>query len=310
MFIPKTVKFIWDNAMICSTNSRITVDAENKYFCSVEGVLFTKSMKTLVNYPANRAGGEYSIPEQTAWLATGAFSLNKNLSRLYVGKKVVANGIACWGVYYDNSRNTVLGGWRRIAYDLKRTENTGIIVDEENTAFTSDGKWLYSKDKTKAYCYFNREATEIEIPATVTSFDDDVFMNFTMLKRFTVADGNTAFAVRDGILYNKVFTEIVYIPVKVSGTVTLPATITRLGDDVNTGFSYKYITEINISVTLKYLGSSSFSRPYSLERINYGGTMEQWLAIEKQERWVSGTEKFVIVCTDGVLDVNGNRVTT
>ncbi len=309
VFIPKTVKFIWDNAMICSTNSRITVDAENKYFCSVDGVLFTKSMKTLVNYPANRAGGEYSIPEQTVWLATGAFSLTKNLSRLYVGKNVVANGIACWGVYYDNSRNTVSGGWRRIAYDLKRTENTGIIVDEENPAFSSDEKWLYNKDKTKAYCYFNREATEIEIPASVTSFDDSIFMNYMNLERFTVADGNTAFAVRDGVLYNKDFTEIVYIPVKVSGTVTLPATITRLGDGIDTSFSNCHITEINISVTLKYLGNFSFSRPYSLERINYGGTTEQWLAIEKNKGWVSGTEKFVIVCTDGVLDVHGNRVT-
>ncbi|MCI9562128.1 MAG: leucine-rich repeat protein [Clostridia bacterium] len=307
VFIPKTVQFIWDSAMVCSVNTSVTVDAENEYFCSVDGVLFTKSMKTLVNYPANRADGEYRIPEQTEWLATGAFSLIKNLSRLYVGKNVVIDGIACWGVYYDNSRNTVSGGWRNIAYNLKLTENTGIIVDEENPAFSSDDKWLYSKDKTKAYCYFNREATEIEIPATVTSFDSSVFMNYMKLERFTVAEGNTAFAVQNGILYNKAFTEIIHIPNHVSGTVTLPSTITQLGGSTS-NFGNSYITEINISVTLEELGIVAFYNPYWLERINYGGTMEQWLAIEKHDKWVYGTEKFVIVCTDGVLDIHGNLI--
>ncbi len=308
VYIPKTVQFIWDSAMDCSANTSVTVDAENEYFCSVDGVLFTKSMKTLVNYPASRADGEYRIPEQTERLATGAFSLIKNLSRLYVGKNVVIDGIACWGVYYDNSRNQVMGCWRDIAYDLKLSENTGIIVDEENPAFSSDDKWLYSKDKTKAYCYFNREATEIEIPATVTSFGSSVFMNYMKLERFTVAEGNTAFAVQNGILYNKAFTEIIHIPNHVSGTVTLPPTITQLGGSTS-NFGNSYITEINISVTLEELGIVAFYNPYWLERINYGGTMEQWLAIEKHDKWVYGTEKFVIVCTDGVLDIHGNRVT-
>ncbi len=308
VFIPKTVQFIWDSAMVCSDNTSVTVDAENEYFCSVDGVLFTKSMKTLVNYPANRADGEYRIPGQTEWLATGAFSLIKNLSRLYVGKNVVINGIACWGVYYDNSRNTVSGGWRNIAYNLKLTENTGITVDEDNPYFASDENWLYSKDKTKAYCYFNREATEIEILATVTSFDDGVFMNFMQLESFTVAEGNTAFAVQNGILYNKDFTKIIEIPNRVSGTVTLPSTIIQLGVDDNSDFINSYITEINISVTLKELGRFSFYNPYRLERINYGGTMAQWLAIEKHEKWVYGTENFVIVCSDGTLDIHGNII--
>lgn len=266
-------------------------------------------MKTLVNYPANRAGGEYSIPNQTERLANDAFLFIKNLSRLYVGKKVNGIGIVCWGVYYDNSYIRS-GDWCDIVYSLKPTENSGIIFDEENTAFTSDEKWIYSKDKTKVYCYFNRKATDIEIPATVTSFGGDIFNKCWNLKRLTVADGNTALVEREGIIYNIDFTEIIYVPKYLSGTVTLPATITQVGVRYNVDFHNSNITEINISDTLEYLGNYAFVTPYRLERINYGGTMEQWLAIEKQKGWVSGTEKFVIVCTDGVLDVHGNRVTT
>lgn len=132
-------------------------------------------------------------------------------------------------------------------------------------------------------------------------------MNYMKLERFTVAEGNTAFAVQNGILYNKAFTEIIHIPNHVSGTVTLPSTITQLGGSTS-NFGNSYITEINISVTLEELGIVAFYNPYWLERINYGGTMEQWLAIEKHDKWVYGTEKFVIVCTDGVLDIHGNLI--
>ena len=36
--------------------------------------------------------------------------------------------------------------------------------------------------------------------------------------------------------------------------------------------------------------------------------MAQWLAIEKHEKWVYGTENFVIVCSDGTLDIHGNII--
>lgn len=210
--IPKTVQFIWDNAMLCSTNTQFTVDTENEYFCSVEGVLFTKSLSTLVTYPSARADEEYRIPDETANIARNAFAFIKNLSRLYVGKSVNRAGVVSWGSYYDYSGNVLVGEWRNIAYTLKLTDGTGIIVDEENQYFASDENWLYSKDKTCAFCYFNRQTSTIEIPASVMCFGEYVFMNFYSLESFTVAEGNTAFAVQDGILYNKDLTEVIHIP--------------------------------------------------------------------------------------------------
>lgn len=311
LFIPKTLKFIWDYALTCGANTQITVDSENEFFCSVDGVLFTKSLKTLVTYPSQRAGEEYRIPEGTEQIAHNAFSLIRNLSRLYVCKSLSVAGVAGWGADYDNSYNVIVGEWAKIAYNLKMTANSGITADEENPYFSSDGNWLYNKNKTYAYCYFNREAVTIEIPASVTSFDNSCFMNYLKLESFTVEEGNTAFAVQNGILYDKDFTKIIEIPIHLTGTVTLPSTITQLGGlGNNPDFHNSYITEINISVTFEYMGRFAFYFPYRLERINYGGTMEQWIALGKHEEWIYGTENFVIVCTDGTLDIHGNLITS
>ena len=53
--------------------SKIIVDAENPYYCSIDGVLFTHDLKTLVRYPMNKAGQYYSVPEGVEIIAESAF---------------------------------------------------------------------------------------------------------------------------------------------------------------------------------------------------------------------------------------------
>ena len=55
----------------------INVAEGNQYFTSVDGVLFDKSLTTLLFYPSGRnRGGEYAIPEGTKALCYTAFSEN------------------------------------------------------------------------------------------------------------------------------------------------------------------------------------------------------------------------------------------
>ena len=58
----------------------ITVDSENKYFKSVDGVLYTKDGKTLVYYPQNRPGTTFEIPESVSCIKEYAFAGVKNLT--------------------------------------------------------------------------------------------------------------------------------------------------------------------------------------------------------------------------------------
>lgn len=52
----------------------IKVDEENKYFCDVDGVLFTKDKTKLVAFPRGRLGDIYCVPEGTIIIGENAFS--------------------------------------------------------------------------------------------------------------------------------------------------------------------------------------------------------------------------------------------
>ena len=76
--------------------------------------------------------------------------------------------------------------------------------------------------------------TTITIPANVSSIGDDCFYG-TSLENFAVANGNSVFASRDGILYSADFTEILaYPPCKKAATITIPKEITSIPADIFT----------------------------------------------------------------------------
>lgn len=75
VFIPKNVNSIgitaWGN-----TNSKLTeyvVDAENSTYTSLDGVLYTKDMKTLVSCPVSKPG-VFTVPEGVETLAESSFT--------------------------------------------------------------------------------------------------------------------------------------------------------------------------------------------------------------------------------------------
>lgn len=97
--IPKSVKFIWDYSFdYCYTIERFSVSGENDVFTSLDGVLFTKSLYTLVKYPLAKIDKNYTVPEQTVEIAYGAFGDGGNvfcpehLEKLFIPKTVEVIG--------------------------------------------------------------------------------------------------------------------------------------------------------------------------------------------------------------------------
>ena len=135
--IPKTVKFIWDFALDCATVEWYKVDSANPYFTSVDGVLFTKSLYTLIAYPSGAPERDkYVIPDATVRIANGAFTYVSNpIKELVIGANVEGFGFANWGTGYRDAPPTggfggnVVGGdlgemiyhWNLCGWELKFT---------------------------------------------------------------------------------------------------------------------------------------------------------------------------------------------
>ena len=60
----------------------ITVDESNTEYASIDGVLFTKDGKTLIKYPENKSGTQYSVPTGTMTIGENAFNNCDNLTKV------------------------------------------------------------------------------------------------------------------------------------------------------------------------------------------------------------------------------------
>lgn len=72
--IPATVTKLGDFAILyCPSLKEIQVDDGNQQYCTVDGVLYSKDITTLIKYPACRPGTEYTVPDTVTKLMHVAF---------------------------------------------------------------------------------------------------------------------------------------------------------------------------------------------------------------------------------------------
>ena len=105
VYIPKSVLFVWDDAFDFDSLLSFEVDRESATFESNGGALFTKGLETLIKYPAGRAEKSYTLPDETKYIAAGAFSkfyYNRTLEleKIILGEGFVSMGIANYGYGY------------------------------------------------------------------------------------------------------------------------------------------------------------------------------------------------------------------
>lgn len=86
IFLPKGIKQInYYNPFDMSTSlENIDVDLNNQYFTSVDGILFSKNMDTLIQYPIGKKQSKYVIPSSVKFIGFGAFSRQINLNQIII----------------------------------------------------------------------------------------------------------------------------------------------------------------------------------------------------------------------------------
>jgi hypothetical protein len=163
-----------------------------------------------------------------------------------------------------------------------------IIVDENNPSFASEGGILYNKTKTsfeavplgisgaitlpdsltsiaRAAFYECAKLTSISIPAGVTSIGELAFRHCSALTDITIDANNQYYTSEGGIAYNKAKTAIEAVPGGISGNITLPDSLTSIGNNAFTGCAN--VTGIEIPTSVTSIGGVVFSGCTSLTSI-------------------------------------------
>ncbi|MBR6613530.1 MAG: leucine-rich repeat domain-containing protein, partial [Clostridia bacterium] len=87
--ISSSVQNIEAGAFIyCNNLESINVDASNPNYCSVDGVLFTKDMKTLICYPAGKRDIEYNVPSEVNIIPYESFYRVNKLEKLILPSSI------------------------------------------------------------------------------------------------------------------------------------------------------------------------------------------------------------------------------
>ncbi len=91
--IGNSVTTIGDRAFYkCTGVTQFEVAGDNEYYCAVNGVLFTKDMTTLIQFPAASSMTSYTIPNSVTKIDTSAFDECRGLTSATIPESVITIG--------------------------------------------------------------------------------------------------------------------------------------------------------------------------------------------------------------------------
>ena len=299
--LPRNVRLVEPNAFSnCVELTSVNISEENLYYTSVNGVLYNKSLSTLVYYPANKEG-EIVIPDSVTRLEGYAFSDCRHLPAVFE----IPNHITSLGA------------------SVFRSSTSGICVpdsvtDIDNNAFDSITRYYCNRNSNAAkvlsaqryyylYDYFvqnspvvvvknvydsSGELTGVElcdlgwgwntfdIPEYITRIGDSVLSNMgvTAIPNWITHIGNRAFASNTTLL-----------------DITIPSSVTTMGQwafadctnlqslAIEAGLTRiercafencSNLTSVTIPDTVTYIEYDAFSGCNSLSTITLPGGLE------------------------------------
>ena len=177
-----------------------------------------------------------TIPASVRHIGTSAFCYCTGLKSICVSE---GNGEYCSldGVLYNKTRTAL------IQCPAGKTDSVTIPLSVTNIgyrAFDSCGG-----------------LKSVMIPPSVTSIGDFAFSHCSGMSDFIVAEGNSEYCSRDGILYNKAMTRVIQCPCKKMGTVSIPSGVTTIG---RSAFSNcEGLASIDIPLSVTNLEQGAFS---------------------------------------------------
>lgn len=229
----------------------INVNDANPAYCDVDGVLYTKDMKTLINYPVTKASSEFIVPNGVTTIGVNAFSDCDNLTSVTIADTVTSieefafedcSKLAL--VDFGDSINSI--GYNAF-YNCKKLQN----FDLPNTLKTISGSAF--RDCTGI--------TSVVMPDSVTSLGTNVFSGCANLASVTLSN-NITYIPQTAFRGCNDLTSIV-----------IPEGVTTIGQQAFD--SSDSLATVTLPSTLKSIGTYAFNA-CGVKDVYYNGSETMW----------------------------------
>lgn len=258
--IPAGLRMIGDNPFNdCQGMQSYTVAGANTAFCAKDGVLFTKDMKTLIDFPSGRTG-TYTVPDGVQVIGMCAFRSSRITSVSLPDSVKTLKRMA-----FHSSRNltsfTLPAGVETIEDEALHFNIDAYNVAKANTHFTAVDGVIYTKDKKVLVQYpIRKQASSFTVPEGVTGIGNYALSQCLNLRTIILPSTLTDVGM-EAFSYNEFI------------TFEIPEGVAELGPCAF--WCCRSLAEIHLPSTLTKIKEGCFGNT-ALTDIWFNGTQEQW----------------------------------
>lgn len=322
----------------CSSLENIEINSNNHNYTSIDGNAYSKDHKTMMRYAPGKKNESFTVPSGVETIGRICFVGSENLSTVVISEGVkTINALAFDGC--ESIKEIFLPGSiekiEKSAFDDTHIERVNIpsfkdwfeieLEFPEKSASPLGGGGnlcINGQALPQSFCFDRSIASKVPesafegcgaitqlVVSNVSSIGQSAFSYCESLKSVKIVGvphiGGHAFAVCESLTDVKFDDSVKSIGsygfsfCTSLKTFEFPVNVEKISDSVLRNCTS--LKRVIIYPSVKQIEELAFIGCSSLVEIDFRGTMEQWLAIDIDNRFDVETGEYIVRCTDGIL---------
>jgi hypothetical protein len=228
----------------CQKLTTLSLSASNSSFAVTNGALFNKDLTSLIQYPGG-LGGSYTVS-----------ALVTNVGEAFIGNTLAAITVDPSNLYYSSTNGVLFDKSQTLLIDYPGALAGPYTVPHSVTAIES------------AAFEYSSGVTRITIDTNVINIGPFAFYDCAGLAGIAVSSTNAYYSSTNGVLFDKAITTLIQYPCAVSGSYTVPGTVTNIMDGA---FGDAFgLTDVVMANSVTSIGVEAFYGCLNLAAVSLG----------------------------------------